>query len=95
MREDSGASESELALGLRECAPLAMAACVFSLSSTPLVLLVASAVLVAGANVGKNILPLARAPKTWALSSLSSPPFISGWGSGWCCDSSKRERGQL
>lgn len=85
MREASGefdlASESELALGLRECAPLAMVAGVFSLSGTPLVLLVASAVAL-GANVGKNVLPLARAPKTCALSPLSFPPFISDWGSG-------------
>lgn len=95
MREASGlASDSELALGLRACAPLDMAAGVFSLSGTPLVLLVALAVAL-GANVGKNVLPLARAPKTCALSPSSSPPFISDWASGWCCDSSKRKRGQL
>lgn len=97
MREASGdidlASESELALGLRECAPPAMVAGVFSLSGTLLVLLVASVVAL-GANDGKNVLPLARAPKTCGLSPFSSPPFMSDGGSGWCCGSSKRRRGQ-
>lgn len=99
MREASGecdkASESELALGFRECAPLAIVAVVFSLPVAPLGLAVASAAATPlVANTGKKDFPLARAPKILALSFLSSPPFISNWDSGCCCDSSKRKRGK-
>lgn len=90
MRETSGefgtASESELALCLRECAPKAMAAGLFSLSGALLVFVADVASVSTLVAKGKRVRPFARAPKTLGFFPFSSPPFISScWD--WCFDS--------
>lgn len=84
IRDTSGefgtASESELALCLRECAPKAMAVGLFSLSGALLVFVTDVASVRTLVARGKNVRPFACAPKTPGFFPFSSPPFISG-----CC----------